>query len=343
MSRVTLYKFEPAWGLPSFSPECICLEAYLRLFNVKFSEEACTSENASPTGTLPAVDLDGLAVDGYDPEGGSGNGGGEDGGEGGQGRGTAGDVRSIIDRLKEAGMDLDKGLSSPDASELEAYAALVDAALAPATAWALWGDDDRYADHTRAFFGQIFPFPLSRVFPWKLRRDALAKLSGAQNVRSETQALETVTKAYASLAAKLKGKDYFFGRPTQLDALVYSHLVFHAKSPVGRLMLEKTLAKFPALGQYVNKISAKHFADGPALLRDPGTSRERERERKAIPLMMPPLTVCRLLEHSQAAQWPSLCPFLPHRISCIELAVSPLFGSPISRDPANRHTHHIWD
>ena len=35
-------------------------------------------------------------------------------------------------------------------------------------------------------------------------------------------------KAYSSLARKLKDKKYFFGRPTSLDAKVYSHLLYHS-------------------------------------------------------------------------------------------------------------------
>merc|ERR1712176_801285 len=97
-SVVTLYKFESAWNLPSFSHQCIQLEAYLRLFGVKFTEEKYTSANASPTGAFPALDIDGVLL------------GGEEEKDGAEALSSEGGVVSgIIGKLKQTGgLDLDR-------------------------------------------------------------------------------------------------------------------------------------------------------------------------------------------------------------------------------------------
>ncbi|QDZ20054.1 metaxin [Chloropicon primus] len=274
MACVTLYKFEAAWGLPSFSYDCIHAEAYLRLYGVKFQEEASTSENSSPTGTLPCVDIDGVAM----------GAGGEGGGAQGNGSGgSGGALRDLVEGLKKAGLDLDAGLSVEDQSDLEAYMSLVENALVPTTRWALWCDDQSYSECTRAFYAKIYPFPLSYIFPWKKRQEALAKMK-TMNVRSEEQVLDLLAKVYNCLTKKLKGKKYFFGRPTRLDAAVYAHILYHKSSPVGELLFGSTLKNYPALSKYVDDISRAHFGPEAAALKDPasiaGIRLKRRRKKK---------------------------------------------------------------
>ncbi|WZN58786.1 metaxin [Chloropicon roscoffensis] len=254
MESVTLYKFEAGWGLPSFSPECVALEAYLRLSGIRFAEESVTSANSSPTGRLPALDIDGLAVGSWEDGEGSGD-------------GEAASVSRVLDGLRKAGVDLDKGLSVEDACDLEAYLSLAENALAVATQWALWCDDQSYAEGTRVFYSGIYPFPLSHIFPWRQRREALAKMK-ALGVTSEEQVTELLHRAYKSLERKLRHKKYFFGRPTTLDAVAYAHLLLHRSSPVGALLYKDVLGKYPALSKYVDGISEAHFGPG-AGLRDP--------------------------------------------------------------------------
>ena len=160
MESVTLYKFEAGWGLPSFSPECVALEAYLRLSGIRFAEERVTSANSSPTGRLPALDIDGLAVGSWEDGEGSND-------------GEAASVSRVLDGLRKAGVDLDKGLSVEDACDLEAYLSLAENALAVATQWALWCDDQSYAEGTRVSLGT--PPPNFRV------RDRASDVAGADH------------------------------------------------------------------------------------------------------------------------------------------------------------------
>ena len=125
------------------------------------------------TGALPAIDIDGLAL-------------GEGDEQEGDLESSGADVASIVKNLKGNGIDLDAGLSKEDFADLNAYLALVDNSLLPATLWALWCDDQSYCEFTRKFYSQMYPFPLSHIFPWTRRRAVLGRL-GSMNIKHENQ------------------------------------------------------------------------------------------------------------------------------------------------------------
>ena len=270
MRDLTLYKFVPAWDLPSFSHDCIHLEAYLRLLGLRFTEETYTSAKSSPTGLLPAVEIDGVVA-----------GAGE--GDGGDGAASGATVARVIEDLKMSGIDLDGDLSVEDSNDLQAYLSLVETTLVPATLWALWHDDQSYTEWTRAFYSRTFPFPLGYLFPWRHRQEAATKIS-ALKIGSEEEMLKALEKGYNCLTRRLRSRKYFFGRPTSLDALAYAHLLYHKSSPVGKLLFENTLGKFPALRKYVDDVTAAHFGSSAAL-KDPdfvkGIKMKRKKTSKA--------------------------------------------------------------
>ena len=122
---------------------------------------------------MPAIDIDGLAL-------------GEGDEQEGDLESSGADVASIVKNLKGNGIDLDAGLSKEDFADLNAYLALVDNSLLPATLWALWCDDQSYCEFTRKFYSQMYPFPLSHIFPWTRRRAVLGRL-GSMNIKHENQ------------------------------------------------------------------------------------------------------------------------------------------------------------
>ena len=145
-----LHRWPRAWGLPSLSPECVAVEAYLRLAHLRFSAEDCRTPYASPSGTLPALDQCADVVGGVE---------GKD--EHGQ-RDNHGAVaaRRITTHLARKVANLDAHVrDASDRSALAAYLALVEARLARATAYFTWVDRDRFYAHTRREYGRAFPPP----------------------------------------------------------------------------------------------------------------------------------------------------------------------------------------
>ena len=247
-SELILHRWPSAWGLPSLSPECVAVEAYLRLAGLRFACEDCKTPYASPSGQLPALDQCSDIV-------------GEDAG-GSKDHTGALAARRIADHLSKKVANLDAHLeSATDRAHLAAYGALVESKLATATAHYTWIDKDRFSKHTREAYGAAFPAPLSYIIPWLWRRRAAQRLGGS----SDDAAIRAgAADAYAALSVFLRdrgGDAFMFGaKPTSLDAVVFAHLSFHALAPVGDALREE-LKKHPNLVAYVERVRRATFPD----------------------------------------------------------------------------------
>ena len=256
-SELILHRWPSAWGLPSLSPECVAVEAYLRLAGLRFACEDCKTPYASPSGQLPALDQCSDII-------------GED--AGGAKDASARDhtgalaARRIADHLSKKVANLDAHLgSATDRAHLAAYLALVESKLATATAHYTWIDRDRFTAHTRQAYGAAFPAPLSYIIPWLWRRRAARRLGATLGSGADDSAVRAgAADAYAALSAFLRergGDAFMFGsKPTSLDAVAFAHLSFHALAPVGDALRDE-LKKHPNLVAYVERVRRATFPD----------------------------------------------------------------------------------
>ena len=256
-NELILHRWPSAWGLPSLSPECVAVEAYLRLAGLRFACEDCKTPYASPSGQLPALDQCSDII-------GDDSGGAKDAAA----RDHTGALaaRRIADHLSKKVANLDAHLgSATDRAHLAAYLALVESKLATATAHYTWIDRDRFTAHTRQAYGAAFPAPLSYIIPWLWRRRAARRLGATLGSGADDSAVRAgAADAYAALSAFLRenGEDAFmFGpKPTSLDALAFAHLSFHALSPVGDALRDE-LKRYPNLVAYVERVRRATFPD----------------------------------------------------------------------------------
>ena len=255
-SELILHRWPSAWGLPSLSPECVAVEAYLRLAGLRFACEDCKTPYASPSGQLPALDQCADIV-------------GEDAGaKDAAARDHTGALaaRRIADHLAKKVANLDAHLSSAtDRAHLAAYLALVESKLATATAHYTWIDRDRFTAHTREAYGAAFPAPLSYIIPWLWRRRAAKRLGAPLGGEVSDAAVRAgAADAYAALSVFLRdrgGDQFMFGKkPTSLDAVAFAHLSFHALAPVGDALRDE-LKKHPNLINYVERVRRVTFPD----------------------------------------------------------------------------------
>ena len=125
MAALTLYTWPPctssgwqAAALPSVCVECLAVEAYLHLLGVGFTVKHCTAPEQSPTGALPACVFDDEQVPGCQTRHGEQLGPGARSG--------------AVHHLVQAVADLDAPLRRDLQAQSVAFAALLDACLAPA-------------------------------------------------------------------------------------------------------------------------------------------------------------------------------------------------------------------
>ena len=262
--ELVLHRWPARWGLPSLSPECVAVETYLRLAGLKFSSEACATPYVSPSGLLPALDqcADVVGVDGATAA---------DGADGADAYDDAGGAACKADgslamaqitthlRAKVADLDSNAAVSESDRATLVAFLALAESRLATATTYYTWIDRDRFRAHTREAYGAAFPAPMSYILPWLWRRGVMRRhrsSGGSFSEGGEEGVTRGVRDAYAALERRLmdSGGPFFFGKtPTSLDALVFAHLSYHARAPVGDA-LRVELKKHPGLVTYVEEM-----------------------------------------------------------------------------------------
>lgn len=219
-------------------------QAHLRLSGVGFEVQEQADSGTSPSGQLPALELQGEVAPGT----------------------GAGDIVRRLDGAALGGalgaLDLDARLSPEQQADLAAFQALVGVSLAEATLWITWGDAEAYTRYTRAAYSSRLPAPLSYLVPRGQRKQVLRNLE-QRGSGSAAGALRLAARAYRALDAKLAaggGARYFFGdRPSSLDAAVLAHVLFHRTAPVSPQPLREELGKHPHLVKYCDRLAAEVF------------------------------------------------------------------------------------
>lgn len=112
---ITLYQFAAGYGLPSTSPFCIKLEAFLRFADVEYRSVEENDPRKGPKGKIPFID---------------------------NGQSKVGDSGLIIDQLKQQGVDLDAHLSSEQKAVAHALRTMVEERLYWVTTYSRFMEDD---------------------------------------------------------------------------------------------------------------------------------------------------------------------------------------------------------
>ena len=107
-----------------------------------------------------------------------------------------------------------------------------------------WVDRTSYSAHTVPSYGGGLPFPANHYVPMVLSRDTVRRNARSMSGITEDEMLDLLKDCYATLALLLEdGRRYLITEgatsdvPTSLDALVFAHLAFHLRSPMGETLL----------------------------------------------------------------------------------------------------------
>ncbi|KAK9824042.1 hypothetical protein WJX72_007256 [[Myrmecia] bisecta] len=237
---------------------CGQVEAYLRLAKIEFALEDCNAASTSPTGALPAVELESGDL------------------MGGTGHSEFDIAAEVVHQLQERLTDLDTRLSAAQRAELLAFTALIQQKLQLATVYTTWCETQSFTQYTRAAYGASLPFPLNYLLTWSQRRTYLQQFKG----QSADKVYHDAGEVYSAVAERLQavqrqgGGSFFFGsHASSLDALLYAHLAYQQGAPVSAPELRTQLARHPILRSYVERLSSEVFAS-PAPLPPPSTSEE---------------------------------------------------------------------
>lgn len=234
MSELTVYHLPGFWGLPSVSPFCLKLDAFLHLTRIDHRALTVGSPHQGPKNKAPWIKHKGQVI---------------------------GDSNLIIAYLKEEfAVDPDAHLSPGERAMGVAITRLVEENLYWAMVYDRWMRPENWPILTSSVLGAI-PAPIRPLIARIARRKVRKQLEGhGLGLHSASEIGEIAQRDIDALAAILSEAEYFFGdRPGMTDATVYSVLAnihdvaFH--SP-----LKAMIVSHPNLVQFINRFQQALYA-----------------------------------------------------------------------------------
>ena len=232
---ILLWQSAPCWGLPSGSPFCIKLEAWLRMAGLAYEARVIDGLPRSPTRKIPYVEL---------PDG-----------------RLLADSGVIIDILSaERDVPLDRRLDARARGLAVAVTRLLEDHLYWAIAWDRWVPPAHWRQTRVAYFGGM-PGPLPWVVPPIARRGVLRALHGQGFGRlSEAAILARAARDLDALVALLGEQEHLLGRPAAIDATLYAFLASALRPPFGG-PLQAAVAARPSLVALCDRFERRWFPE----------------------------------------------------------------------------------
>ncbi|XP_053621164.1 uncharacterized protein LOC128681367 isoform X2 [Plodia interpunctella] len=194
---------------------CLAVQAFLKMCNLSFEVEMrWNAEFMSPSGRVPFIKCGAFVVSELEP---------------------------IVQFAANKGVSLCGRLSTEEKAEMRAYMSLITNVLVNAELYISWLDEDTFNAVTRVRNSSVYPWPLGWL-QTRGKRGAVAKRLKALHWHDKTldQVLADVEQCCNSLSQRLGDRDFFFGTPTPLDALVFGHMraLLSANGPKAALMIK---------------------------------------------------------------------------------------------------------
>lgn len=232
---ITLYQYEPAFGLPNASPFCMKLETWLRMAGLPFEAPPVNLRDLgkAPKGKMPYI---------------------RDGGN------TLADSTLIIDHLKLTyGDRLDGWLSAEQQAVALAFQRLIEENLYWAVVHTRWAEPEGWAQTKGAFFAKM-PLPLKWLVPTLARRGLLKQMHGHGMGRHSQAEIHAIgQRDITALADFLGDKPYFMGNePCSLDATAYAFLANLIEAPVESALKHHAM-KFAPLQAYCQRMRSRYY------------------------------------------------------------------------------------
>ena len=237
MTRLTVYHLPGRWGLPSVSPFCLKLDAFLRMVEIPHEAITAATPFGGPKGKAPWITLDGE---------------------------THGDSSLIIERLKTVySVDPDRHLSRNARGTAVTIERLIEENLYWAMVFDRWCRPENWAILKNSILGDI-PQPMRSLLAPFARRSVKKQLIGqGTGLHTADEIAAIAQRDIQALSDLLAEQPYFFGDlPSLTDATVYSLLanIYHVdfSSPM-KADIENAKNLVPFLARF----KAAYYPDTP--------------------------------------------------------------------------------
>jgi len=230
---ITLYQFQPAFGLPNASPFCMKVENYLRMARLPYQIAPRASHFRAPKGKLPYIEVENK---------------------------TIADSSFIIEYLKSTyGDPLDARLTSAENAQALALRRMMEENLYWALVYTRWMEPQGWQTIKIEFFKSV-PAPLRGPISAFARRGVAKQLWGQGMGRHSMHEVHHIGSIdISALADFLDAKPYLMGdSPTSLDATAYAFLANIILVPLDSALKRHAL-KYPQLEAYCQRMRARYY------------------------------------------------------------------------------------
>lgn len=233
MPELVVHHLPGAWGIPSVSPFCLKLDAYLRITDIPHRAVMAPTPFPGPKRKAPWIDHDGKSI---------------------------GDSNFIIDYLQtKFGVDPDRELNAGQRATALAFKRMIEENLYWTMVYDRWMVDANFAVFRKAIFAGL-PAPLRAIVPAMARRNVGKQLRGhgiGVHTRDEIHAIGR--RDIAALSDFLGGNSYFMGaKATSIDASAYGQLINIMNAPIETPVKDEALGR-KNLVAYVERFRAKFY------------------------------------------------------------------------------------
>lgn len=233
MSGLKAYHLPGGWGLPSVSPFCLKLDAFLRMNGVEHQSVTVAAPFGGPKRKAPWIEHEGRKI---------------------------GDSTFIIDYLADRlALDPHPGLTPAQRGQAVAIQRLVEENLYWAMVYDRWVRPENWAALKGSVLGGI-PAPVRMLLAPQARRGVQAQLRGhGLGLHNAEEVAGIAQRDIGALADLLGDQTWFFGEtPTLTDAVVYS-LLANIRDTGFASPMKAMIAARPNLDGFLDRFRARVY------------------------------------------------------------------------------------
>ena len=236
MSDLIVHHLGGAWGLPTVSPFCPKLDAFLRMTEIPHKAVIAATPFAAPKRKAPWIEHEGK---------------------------TIGDSGFIIDYLrKRFKVDPDADLTASQRAIAHATRRLIEENLYWTMVHDRWMVDRNWTVFRDVVLGGV-PIPIRHLLAPVARRGVRRQLRGhGMGLHTEAEIHEIGCRDVAALADILGDKPHFMGdQATEIDAIVYGQLVNIMNAPISSPIKDAAL-QHKNLVEFLARFGRRYFERG---------------------------------------------------------------------------------
>jgi glutathione S-transferase len=234
VSDLIVHQLPGAWGLPSISPFCLKLDAYLRIVGIPFQTVVDGTPFRGPKGKLPWIEHDGKKI---------------------------ADSGFAIEYLEARfGVDPNAGLSAAERAVALALRRLIEENLYWVMVYDRWVVEENWQTFRGVVLGQV-PGLVRPIIAPIARRGVRGQLKGhGIGLHSKEEIHAIGRRDLGAIADFLGEKAFLMGdTPTEIDAVAYGLLPNIMHVPMASPVKDEALRRMN-LVRYVERVKHRYFA-----------------------------------------------------------------------------------